>query len=70
MASTATSLKPGDRVVVPWGLTELVGTVIEVYGPRARRSVLVEVPVEGAEREVLALTRVSYPASGVHLAPA
>ena len=28
-----TSLKPGDRVVVPWGLeAEVSGTVIEVWG--------------------------------------
>jgi hypothetical protein len=53
----------GDRVVVPWGFHELVGVVREVYGPAGARSVLVEVPVQGASGEVLEVTTVSYSAS-------
>lgn len=65
--ATRTSLKIGDRVRVPWGLDELIGTVVEVYGPPGPPSVLVEVPVEGASGEVLEQTTVSYPASALEL---
>jgi primosomal protein N' len=63
--ATKTTFKPGDRVKVPWGLDDLIGIVIEVYGPRGAPSVLVEVPVHGASGEVLETTTVSYPASAL-----
>ena len=32
------TIKRGDKVAVPWGLDEVVGVVLEVYGPPACRS--------------------------------
>ncbi|HZI38188.1 MAG TPA: hypothetical protein VFF24_07770 [Acidimicrobiia bacterium] len=63
--ATKTNLKTGDRVRVPWGLGELVGVVVDVYGPPAAPFALVDVPVHGASGEVLERTRVSYPASAL-----
>lgn len=60
MAGTKT-LKFGDKVAVPWGLEEIVGTVVDVYGPRSRRSVLVRVPTHGPSGETLAESDVSFP---------
>jgi len=58
-------LKQGDQVRVPWGLDEVVGKVVEVYGPAGHRSVLVEIPVEGASGEELETTQVSMPESSL-----
>ncbi len=55
----------GDQVLVPWGLDELVGVVVEVYGPSGSPSVLVEVPVHGASGETLEVTTVSFPAAAL-----
>ncbi|MDA8267903.1 MAG: hypothetical protein M0013_05955 [Actinomycetota bacterium] len=49
----AKHLKPGDKVVVPFGLDEIVGTVVEVYGPPKSKSVYVRLPVHGPSGEVL-----------------
>jgi hypothetical protein len=49
------SLKVGDRVVVPWGLDEVNGRVVEVWGEPATH-VRVELDLgEGEEPEVLLL---------------
>lgn len=55
------SLKPGDKVAVSWGLDEIVGTVVEIYGPSARRSVLVRVPTHGPSGETLDESEISFP---------
>ena len=49
----------GDRVRVPWGLSSLVGTVVEAYA--GGRFATVEIPVEGSSGEVLETERVSFP---------
>lgn len=54
-------MKPGDPVNVPWGLDTVTGTVLSVYGPRARPHALVSIPIRGAEGEVLDTTTVSFP---------
>jgi histidinol-phosphate/aromatic aminotransferase/cobyric acid decarboxylase-like protein len=53
--------KPGDKVAVAWGLDEIIGTVIEIYGPPARRSVLVRVPTHGPTGETLEESDISFP---------
>jgi hypothetical protein len=55
------TLKPGDKVAVPWGLDEIIGTVVEIYGPPARRSVLVRVPTHGPSGETLDDSDISFP---------
>lgn len=54
-------LKPGDQVVVSWGLDEIIGTIIEIYGPPARRSVMVRVPTHGPSGETLDESDISFP---------
>jgi len=54
-------IKPGDKVAVPWGLDEIVGVVVEIYGPSARRSVLVRVPTRGPSGETLDESDISFP---------
>ncbi len=56
------TLKPGDKVAVPWGLDEIVGVVREVYGPPLRRSAVVRVPVHGPSGEALDESDISFPA--------
>jgi hypothetical protein len=53
--------KPKDKVAVAWGLDEIVGVVIGVYGPPGRRSVVVRVPTRGPSGEVLAESDISFP---------
>jgi len=62
-------IKPGSRVVMPgpWGL---IGRVLEVYGPRGRRSALVRVPVDGTSGETLEEDDVSVPIKELRLAGA
>jgi hypothetical protein len=59
--ATIKTLKPGDKVAVAWGLDEVIGTVIEIYGPPARRSVLVRVPTHGPSGETLEESDISFP---------
>ncbi len=54
-------LRAGDKVMVPWGLEELLGVVVEVYGPPGRLSAMVKVPVHGSSGEVLEETTLSFP---------
>jgi hypothetical protein len=60
-------VKLGDVVAVPWGLDELVGIAVDVYGPPALRSVLVRVPVHGPSGETLEESDVSFPESAVRI---
>jgi hypothetical protein len=53
-------MKPGDKVAVPWGLDEIVGIVVDVYGPSMRRSVLVRVPIRGPSGETLDESDISF----------
>jgi hypothetical protein len=62
-------LKWGDKVVVPWGLDEVVGEVLEVYGPSPRhRYVNVRVPIHGPAGETLQEEDISFPVNRVRLA--
>lgn len=54
-------LKWGDKVAVPLGLGEIVGTVLEVYGPRGGRHVLVRIPIHGPSGETLDESDISFP---------
>jgi hypothetical protein len=69
MAGTKT-LKPGDKVAAPWGLDEIVGTVVEVYGPPARRSALVRIPTHGPSGETLEESDISFPERALRVVPA
>jgi hypothetical protein len=64
------TIKPGDKVAVPGGLEEVVGIVIEVYGPPARRSVLVRVPTRGPSGETLNESDISFPEHALHVVAA
>jgi primosomal protein N' len=59
------ALKPGDKVAVPWGLDEIVGLVLEVYGPPGHKNVFVRVPVHGPSGETLDEEDISFPANAV-----
>lgn len=54
-------IKPGDKVAVPLGLDEVIGVAVHVYGPPARRSVFVRVPIHGPSGETLDESEISYP---------
>jgi hypothetical protein len=54
-------IRPKDTVAVPWGVDEIVGVVIGVYGPSDRRSVVVRVPTRGPSGETLAESDISFP---------
>jgi hypothetical protein len=52
----ATSLKPGDRVDVPWGMDVIRGTVVSLLGPPGKQFARVEVQLgedDGALETVL-----------------
>jgi hypothetical protein len=59
--------KYGDKVAVPWGLGEVEGTVVYVYGPPGRQSVVVRIPVNGPRGEVLEQSNLSVPKSALRL---
>lgn len=64
-------IRRGDKVAVPWGLGEIVGEVEEVYGPKARRYVVVRVPTHGPTGEILDERNMSFPEDWLRLvAPA
>jgi rRNA processing protein Gar1 len=44
-----TKFRPGDRVVVPWGLGEVFGTVVDVFGPPGAPFVMVRVELSGSD---------------------
>lgn len=59
--TSSTRIKQGDSVAIPWGVDEVVGTAIEVYGPPGHHYVLVRVPTQGPAGETLDESTVSYP---------
>lgn len=65
LMAKAKTPKPGDKVAVPWGLDEIVGTVTEVYGPPGGKSVMVLVPVHGPSGEVLQESEISFSVDSV-----
>ena len=67
--ATTDRIKPGSRVVMPgpWGV---IGRVLEVYGPRGRRSALVRVPVDGTSGETLEEDDISVPLKDLRLVDA
>jgi hypothetical protein len=44
---TMPTFKPGDRVVVPWGLEDVTGTVLSLFGPLGKQFARVEVELTG-----------------------
>lgn len=44
------TFKPGDRVVVPWGLDEVTGTVLSLFGPPGKQFARVEIELQGGRR--------------------
>ena len=64
------TLKPGDKVAVSRGLDEIVGVVVEIYGPPARRSVLVRVPTHGPSGETLDEPEISFPEDALRVVAA
>jgi hypothetical protein len=54
-------IRRGDKVAVPWGLGEIVGEAEEVYGPTARKYVVVRVPTHGPTGEILDERNMSFP---------
>ena len=59
------TFQPGEKVVVPLGLDEIVGVVLEVYGPPGHKSVYVRIPIHGPSGETLQEEDISYPLSAV-----
>lgn len=35
--------KPGDKVIVPWGLEQVSGTILSLFGPAGKQFARVEV---------------------------
>lgn len=58
-------IKVGDKVSVPVGTVDVIGTVLEIYGAAPDRKVSVEVPVHGSTGATLDRRTVSYPVSAV-----
>ncbi len=59
------TFKPGDRVVVPWGLDEVAGTVLSLFGPPGKQFARVEIELQG-EEEVPVVEAVSLPVDLLH----
>ncbi len=64
------ALKVGDVVIVPWGLAEVRGTVVELYGSAPRAHVVVELTPAISGDVVDERTTVSLPIDSVHRAVA
>jgi rRNA processing protein Gar1 len=63
-------LKPGDKVAVPLGHDEIVGVVVDVYGPTSQRSAVVRVPTRGPSGETLLESDISFPESALRVVTA
>ncbi len=61
----AKSFKPGDAVVVDWGLDHVRGTVAEIYGVGRARRVVVELTPELSSFVVDEPTTVTLPVEAV-----
>lgn len=57
-------IKVGDRIVVPFGLTEIEGMVLRLSSPGLRPMVTVSLRIEGADEPMIT----SYPREDVRLA--
>ena len=55
---------------VPWGVTEVIGDVVERTGPPGHEHVVVALPVHGSSGETLETTTVSVPADSVDIVEA
>jgi len=62
------NLEVGDKVVIPWGLDEVHGTVAEVYGNPPRLQVVVALTPELSSYVVDEPTTVTMPLSAVRRA--
>lgn len=51
----------GDTVAIPWGVDEIRGTVVQVYGPSGRPQVLIELTPELSGHITDERTTVSFP---------
>lgn len=47
--------QPGDLVMVQWGLDEVIGEVVEIYGPPGRPSAYVKIPLDEDATETLSV---------------
>lgn len=63
-------LKIGDLVVFLWGVSEVIGTVAEVYGRKGHRQVVIALDPERSGYVVDEPTTVSLPLEEVHRAVA
>lgn len=66
VSSTLAFPEVGQTVIVDWGLDEVTGRVVEVYGSGALARVRVELPILGPNGEELDSTIVSLPLEVVH----
>ncbi len=60
------SFKPGDRVIVSWGLDEVVGTVLSLFGPPGKQFARVEIELKSDESEGPVVEAVSLPVDLLH----
>jgi hypothetical protein len=70
MMATARRVKVGDKVLVPMAPFDVIGEVLEVYGPRGHRHARVLVPVLGPNGETLDQYDTGYPLHDLRLADA
>jgi hypothetical protein len=61
-------LKRGETVIVAWGLAEIRGTVVELYGASPRTHIVVELTPEISGDVVDEPTTVSLPLAAVRRA--
>jgi hypothetical protein len=66
VSSTLAFPEVGQTVVVDWGLDEVTGRVVEVYGAGPLARVRVELPILGPSGEELDSAIVSLPLEVVH----
>jgi hypothetical protein len=57
---TMSTFKPGDRVTVLWGLEDVHGTVMSLFGPPGKEFARVEVELLGDD-EALSIEAVTLP---------
>lgn len=60
--------RPGDRVIVPWGLDEAPGAVVHVFGPPGAPFIMVRVDLIDTEEDG-ENAEVGFKASDIRPAP-
>jgi hypothetical protein len=60
-------LKIGDTVTIPWGLDEVVGRIVQIYGPLHGEKVVVGLSPDVSGWVVDEPTTVTLPIDAVHL---